>query len=68
MARVKTQESEDNCWMNVTEDPGGMVTNTGGKRLTLKYSSSGTGKTAEKVVESQRLIKTTKPMLLHEKD
>lgn len=42
--------------------------NTGGKRLTLKYCSSGTGKTEEKVVESQRLIKTTKPMLLHEKD
>lgn len=33
-----------------------------------EFCFSGSGKTEEKVVESQRLIKTTKPMLLHEKD
>lgn len=26
---------QDNCWMDATEDPGGMVIKTQGKRLTL---------------------------------
>lgn len=64
---MKTQENEDNCWMNVAEDPGGMVTETGGKRLPLKTVPLGQGRQKKRWWRA-RVIKTTQAMLLHEKD